>query len=296
MTTSRILAQLVAAAALVAMAPTAHALALPQEATGEPTANVDRAETDEDATPPSVIGETDSIWSYLAQKYDTNADGRVTREEYTRDASTFARLDKNADGAVTADEVESERGPRGLPSSMMATMVFMRTFGGGSGGARPSGLSREQVESGTTAFDANADGDISREEFEARAGQRPDFGGRGRDMDRFGALLEAADTDKNELLSREELLAWFDAADTDNDGQLSMDRSRGFRGSEGGGGSGARGPGMRSRQPPGDSGPEAGVGRTAPDFTLQPLHDGEPVTLGDFAGKTPVALIFGSYT
>ena len=51
--------------------------------------------------PQAVVGESDSIWSYLVQKYDTDADGRVTREEYTRDDATFARLDHNSDGAVT---------------------------------------------------------------------------------------------------------------------------------------------------------------------------------------------------
>ncbi len=34
----------------------------------------------------------------------------------------------------------------------------------------------------------------------------------------------------------------------------------------------------------------------APDFTLQPRGGGEPVTLSSFRGKSPVALVFGSYT
>ena len=37
-------------------------------------------------------------------------------------------------------------------------------------------------------------------------------------------------------------------------------------------------------------------GEPAPDFTLEPPRGGEPVTLSDFAGDRPVALVFGSYT
>ena len=37
-------------------------------------------------------------------------------------------------------------------------------------------------------------------------------------------------------------------------------------------------------------------GEKALDFTLKRLHTGEKVTLSDYAGKRPVALIFGSYT
>ena len=39
-----------------------------------------------------------------------------------------------------------------------------------------------------------------------------------------------------------------------------------------------------------------GVGDFAPDFALVPLGGGEPVRLSSFRGRTPVALIFGSYT
>ena len=39
-------------------------------------------------------------------------------------------------------------------------------------------------------------------------------------------------------------------------------------------------------------------GDAAPDFTLRLMdgNEGETVTLSDYAGKRPVALIFGSYT
>ena len=38
------------------------------------------------------------------------------------------------------------------------------------------------------------------------------------------------------------------------------------------------------------------TGDLAPDFTLQDISGSESVTLSDFRGKKPVALVFGSYT
>ena len=38
------------------------------------------------------------------------------------------------------------------------------------------------------------------------------------------------------------------------------------------------------------------VGDLAPDFTLSDISGTQSVTLSDFRGKKPVALVFGSYT
>lgn len=38
------------------------------------------------------------------------------------------------------------------------------------------------------------------------------------------------------------------------------------------------------------------AGDMAPDFTLENIAGTETITLSDFRGKKPVALIFGSYT
>lgn len=38
------------------------------------------------------------------------------------------------------------------------------------------------------------------------------------------------------------------------------------------------------------------VGDLAPDFTLHDISGTESITLSDFRGKKPVALVFGSYT
>jgi hypothetical protein len=42
--------------------------------------------------------------------------------------------------------------------------------------------------------------------------------------------------------------------------------------------------------------PDVEVGDPAPPFTLPLLGSDEGVSLGDFAGERPVALVFGSYT
>lgn len=51
----------------------------------------------------------------------------------------------------------------------------------------------------------------------------------------------------------------------------------------------------RGRPGTGDGG-SAEEGKTAPDFTLKSVDGKRKVTLSSFAGKRPVALIFGSYT
>lgn len=38
------------------------------------------------------------------------------------------------------------------------------------------------------------------------------------------------------------------------------------------------------------------AGDLAPDFTLSDISGSESITLSDFRGKKPVALVFGSYT
>jgi len=38
------------------------------------------------------------------------------------------------------------------------------------------------------------------------------------------------------------------------------------------------------------------AGEIAPDFTLSDISGTESITLSDFRGKKPVALVFGSYT
>ena len=51
----------------------------------------------------------DTIWSYLAERYDANGDGRLTRDEYDRDQ--WDRLDRNDDGVI--EEADFARGAGG---------------------------------------------------------------------------------------------------------------------------------------------------------------------------------------
>ena len=54
----------------------------------------------------------DRAWRFLADKYDTDKDGRLTKDEYDRGEETFERLDRNKDGVLTADDWKGARGRR----------------------------------------------------------------------------------------------------------------------------------------------------------------------------------------
>ncbi len=52
-----------------------------------------------------------SVWEYLTKRYDGNANGKITREEYTRSDEHFGRLDRDGNGVLEkADtKVRSQR-------------------------------------------------------------------------------------------------------------------------------------------------------------------------------------------
>jgi hypothetical protein len=51
-------------------------------------------------------------WSWLAARFDSDGDGRITRKEFTGEVAFFDRLDRDRDGAVTADDFDwSEQSP-----------------------------------------------------------------------------------------------------------------------------------------------------------------------------------------
>ena len=49
-------------------------------------------------------GGQDKVWEYFAEKYDKDADGKLSKTEYDRGDARFARLDKNKDGVLTEDD------------------------------------------------------------------------------------------------------------------------------------------------------------------------------------------------
>lgn len=54
-----------------------------------------------------------SGWTFVAKKYDTDKDGKVTAKEYTRGEEAFASLDANSDGVLNEDDWGSRGRSRG---------------------------------------------------------------------------------------------------------------------------------------------------------------------------------------
>lgn len=215
-----------------------------------------------------------SAWAYLAGKYDTDGDGKISAKEHGRGARAFKNLDANDDGSITPEEL----GP-GPVHVLMVRMVAMLWF---QDDDQPKVLSREEFARGFQAVDANDDGRITSEELARHARTNephlksiptPPPG-----MDPFLSFALLADKDGDRALSKAEALVLFDAHA--REGTWSMARK-----------GGKRPPKSAARRPQG-----AVVGTLAPDFTLVSPAGGASVTLSSFRGKRPVALIFGSYT
>jgi Ca2+-binding EF-hand superfamily protein len=213
------------------------------------------------AAPPAP--ESRPVIARLLESYDRDGDGRVSRAEYARTADAFKNLDRDGDGFVTAKDMER---PVEMPPDLAAPFLIVRRFAGPEEDSIGVGDLAEAFE----AADENKDGALSRAEF---IGPAPAGG-----PDRFAPLLAVADLDRDGSLQLAELEAYARKRDKNDDGRISR----------------------RERMKPGADPPtgrfEAAVRARAPDFTL-PNEDGSgTVTLSSFAGKRPVALIFGSFT
>ena len=106
---------------------------------------------------------------------DKDGDGRVSRAEATssgaqRSGEWFDKLDLNKDGYVTQDEMKQARDTR----------------------HQMHGDMKEKMEARFKEADANADGQLSLDEVQAK-------------MPRLAERFTALDTDKNGLLSKDEL-------------------------------------------------------------------------------------------
>jgi len=244
----------------------------------DPNVNPDAespAEGDEPLPPPVRPRPEDAatVWDFMQRKYDDDGDGRVTRSEYDRGESQFARFDRDKSGAITAEDF----GPGGNVSTlrqasperrhaMMAQRALMRFFHEDDD---RNELTIEEVRARFATFDGDRDGTVTLVEFQVVVTLK--MSGK-----IYESLLFVVDTDKSGALSLAELESYFGSRDKDGDGKWTS-RSR-----RGGGGRRA------------DSG--IAVGQPAFDFTLKPPHGGAAVTLSGFVGDRPVALIFGSYT
>jgi hypothetical protein len=92
-------------------------------------------------------------WKWLAQRFDSNKDGTITREEFHGPSDLFERLDRDHDGKLTAADF-----------NWTDRSAFARD-------ARPSGFWFRMI-------DANSNGRISREEWDqffAKAANGKDY-------------------------------------------------------------------------------------------------------------------------
>ena len=259
-------------AAVACQAPAEETPSLPLESNLIPDAPAAMSTAD-------TAGE--SIWVFLLAKYDADANGAVSREEYTRDDASFARLDRDADGTLTAPDFD---GPMGMDPEevrvMLSRMMIVSLF---ELDGDESQLHIGELEEGIGLLDSNFDGGIDDAELEALAATKVDlsdtiFGimkGQVGDASPYETLVAVLDENGDEQIVREEWYSFFFAhADPDDEYVWSQE----------------------SDDPSGA--PPSGVaeGEPAPDFSLRSPDGGDPVQLASFKDDRPVALIFGSYT
>jgi Ca2+-binding EF-hand superfamily protein len=230
-------------------------------------------------------GELDSAWSYLLDRYDTDADGRIVAGEYGREAGSFARLDADADGMLTSADFPADRNAEieAHVEFMLAQAAFARFF---QEDDDDESLPLAELEWAFDSYDTDGDGEVSAAEFDAladaRAHELPEAAHRmvrvasamTRPIAPFEAILACADRDADGRLGRPELVEFFRATSGNTDVWI-FDSANLLE--------------------PGTQG-DAAPGTLAPDFTLHSTDGGEPVTLSSFRGSQPVALVFGSYT
>jgi Ca2+-binding EF-hand superfamily protein len=236
----------------------------------------------EHTAPLNLGAEEVSPWNYFRSKYDADADGSVSQSEYDREGDAFARLDRTGDGILDASDFES------TGSDLRSTEIEMRAlraiFEYLQEDGDPTELAMDELFLSAEVFDANTDERLEESEFRARADERfqeapqDDMARMLGAGDPWTALVEGIDRNGDSALSFQEFEAFFMDLD-DGDFVLTLE-------------AGSERADAANRIPP--TGPR--VGTLAPDFKLSPPEGGSPVKLSSFAGRRPVALIFGSYT
>ncbi|MFQ5506075.1 MAG: EF-hand domain-containing protein [Planctomycetota bacterium] len=231
-----------------------------------------------------------AIWKMLVKKYDKNQDGEISRSEHGRTDAAFQSLDRDGDGVLTEEDFATGGGRRGFGGARGAGVR-----GGGFGPARMLGrvgargtdtdrngkISKKEWQAFAKGFDGNGDLVIDAEELGkklsfGRARRSPRGGGQlGGGMSRFAdMMLERLDADQDGEVQVKEIAGLFLEIDADENGSIDSKEL---------------GTAILPKLPV--------KGDPAPDFTLAMSDDPDKtVTLSSFAGKKPVALIFGSYT
>ncbi len=160
--------------------------------------------------------------SPILNAIDTNQDGVISAAEITKSPTELKKLDKNGDGKLTRDEagirmdqLPGRGGPRGQG----------RREGGGPPETPAPPPSADDMTTSLMMFDANHNGQLEKSEL----------------PERFQGVFERGDTNKDGILSKEEITALaqanrqmqlpqrpnrFDMAmsalDTNSDGELSI--------------------------------------------------------------------------
>ncbi len=235
-------------------------------------------------------GDPTRLWEVLGERHDKDKDGKITATEYGRGEDKFRNWDSDGDGVLTKTDFQNRgqrrgrggkrgghRGHRGTGAS--TNFILARFVARPADGNKDGQVTAGEWKEFCRRLDCNRDGIVSREEFP--------FAKYLSDR-RFGMLRRALDEDQDGSVQYREIAAVFL--------KLDRDKSKKLTGAEMGSNRARSGRGR---------GNEAGVpqpGQLAPDFDL-PLVD-QPkgtkkeatIKLSSFAGKKPVALIFGSYT
>jgi hypothetical protein len=214
-----------------------------------------------------------SVWSYLAEKYDQNKDGRIEPAEYDRGAEKFAAYDRDGDGVVTAGDFAADAARRGAANRRQAGQALLGQIARRADQDRDESVSRAEWSTYVAglAVDAAKRVDLATLLPEA---PRPARGARANRPPQSGRqiALEALDANTDGALQRDELEALFARLDANLDARLA--------GAE---------LGIAPKLPR--------VGDLAPDFDLPLAKDAtKSAKLSAFREKKPVALIFGSYT
>jgi Ca2+-binding EF-hand superfamily protein len=100
------------------------------------------------------------------RRFDANADGKVTKDEFPGNEKRFAQLDRNGDGALTPDDVERPGPGRGDAAAGDGDPM---PGPGGDAGPKGPGEARRPKRAGKApdwrGMDRDGNGKISREEF-----------------------------------------------------------------------------------------------------------------------------------